>query len=490
MPVFRCDVSDINSSNGAFLTSLFDDICKEYSWCDSRLYNLVRNNLSFDFKTVSWRSVNYDLNPMYSVQAVSKAAKENRAGVSPLGSNSSVKPYMIPVMNYDVNYTDIFIIINPYYFGIIQPKRGFIIVGLIKPETLNDDYVYVYASGLTFSSPLDTRIANFNATDKFFMCFPVDSTTFHGADEHNLYVSVESYKSRQSMQLQVGVDKNGNPIYAPFAFDKGVLNFDTCILSNAVPDGINIPNERHFINETKMAHPRNVNTLNDISNIKTIDIFVRDGDRPTLYKFFSHIDHLSYCSSYNFTYWYATKVDYPVRGKKWFLWDVYSDVPYHGLALLVDYHAYFSATELDSNVSISGIDINHKIDYTCNFSMPDNIYGIDLAHVHDYNHNYGGFVPNGAIVIAEYSPTYMIFFGDSSMVVWRRLKRSDLVEYAENSRTYTVYDTDNGFSITFSFYSGMWNVLVPISHNCVIFDIYRYSALQHGGDFGVISSVQ
>lgn len=490
MPVFRCNRQDLSDADSTFLSSLFDDICKVSTWCDVRLYNLLRSCLEFTPNSINWNSSAYNLNPSFSVEAVSKAAKENRGGVSPLGSSTSANPYIIPTMKYNFEYSDIFIVICPNYFGFIQPKAGFIIVGIISPKTLDKDYMYVYTSSISFSTPLDARIADFKPTDKFFMCFPVDIVTFHGDDNHDLFISIESYKQRQSMKLQVGVDKNGHPIYAPFAFDKGVLNFDTCMLSNGVLDDVNLPSEKYFINETETAHPRDVNTLNDITNIKTIDIFVRDGDRKTLYKFFSHIDHLAHCSSYNFTYWYTAKINYPVEGKKWFLWDVYSDVPYHGLALLVDYYAYFSATDLDNNVYISGIDTNHKIDYNCSFIMPDNIYGVDLTHIHDYNHSYGGFIPDGAIVIAEYSPTYMIFFGDSNTVVWRRLHRSDLAEYAENNRTCTIYDIDNGFSITFSFYSGMWNVLVPISHNCVIFDIYRYSALQHGGDFGVISSVQ
>ena len=489
MPVFRCNKRGLSTIDNVFLNSFLDNICKVSMWCDVKLYNLIKGCLEFSPKSISWKSPSYSLNPNFSVEAVSKAAKENRGGVSPLGSSTSVNPYMIPTMNYDSKYTDVFIIVNPTCFGIIQPKAGFIIVGIISPKTLDRDYIYVYTSSLSFSEPLDARIADFKPTDKLFMCFPIDCITFHGEDNHDLFINIESYKQRQSMRLQVGVDKKGNPIYAPFAFDKGILNFDTCLLSNGVFDNVSLPSEKYFINETKTAHPRNVNTLNDITNIKTIDIFVRDGDRKTLYKFFSHIDHLAHCSSYNFTYWYTTKIDYPVAGKKWFLWDIYSDVPYHGLALLL-YYVYFSATEFNIDKSSLIIDIDHKIDYACSYIMSDDVYGVDLLHIHDYNHVYGGSIPDGSILIIENSPVYTIFFGDSNKVVCKLIEKKDLLYYADNNINYIVNDIDNGFSISFSFYNNMWNVLVPINHNCFIFDIYISTSIPHGGDFNVISSIQ
>lgn len=488
MTVFRCNLLDLVGSDGSFLDYLFNGVTVS-TWCNVNLYELVKNNLVFSPKNIKWISDNYNLNPMFSVEAVSKAAKENRGGVSPLGSKTGVKPYMIPTMEYNNNYSEIFIIITPDCFGILQPKCGFILVGSIYSKNITN-YFYVYASTLTFSEPLDSRIANVNEKDKLFMCFPANTSTFYGTDAHNLYINVESYKKKQSMRLQVGVDKYGNPIYAMFAFNKDILNFDTCVLSNAVPEGIHIPNERYFINETPTAHPKNVNTLNSITNVKLIDIFVRDGDRPTFYKFFCHIDHLAYCSSYNFTYWYSTKINYPVKDRHWFLWDVYSDATYHGLALLVDFYPYFSATKISSKVTSWLGNFNNRIDYVCNFVMPSNIYNVDTSHIHNYDCDYGGIIPTGSIVITEYSPIYTIFFGNEDKVVWKKIDRTSLVEKAKNGDTFTLNDDDNNFSVTFSFYSNLWNVLVPVSYNCVIFDISRYVGVDGGGDFGVISSVQ
>lgn len=501
------------------LTYLYDNIDPDNVYINEYLRKYSLENLKKSGSKISWVSKDYLLNPKYKVKAMSKAALTNQGGVSPMGDATEINPYLVPQGSMGVN--ECFIAVGSEYVCFIEPgnQHSFMVVGIINPSGTSVPYVYVYATTFNGNPNFDSRLLDCSPFSPIFMCFPVGIESFHDDDSHKLFINLKSGRGRISMDLVVGYTEKGDPIYKPFTYSTEIINFDDCRLSNDLElyrlgtedeedSDITkltrlIPDDLAFVNPTVTAHPRNVNTLNDITNLKSIDIFVRDIDSLDLFGFFAHIPHLANCSSYHFTKWFTAKIDYPTTGAKWFLCALNKYIPYmkspgkglniyyQGLAMLNNDKIYFSATDLDkAGVSyILASDSTVKVPFNCEAELPNNTFGVETSKVLNKNCVYNNGIPTGSIIVAVYSPTYTIFYGDENNVFSKLIIKQELVDAASKGGNYTLID-DNGFSLVVSFYNNLWNVLVPITYNCVIFDIYKFTSKYEGGDFGVISSIQ
>lgn len=521
MAVFRISANDWKAVNdiSGLLTYLFDNIDPDNVYINKYLRKYALENIKRVGRRLIWQSDSYALNPKYNIKAMSRAALENHGGVSPIGNITELETYLIPYCS--LGNTEVFVVIGSDYIGFIEPNQidPFMFVGIIHPVGTSVPYIYVYGSDIYGDPAFDDRLIDYSTWQYIFMCFPVDISTFHDNDTHKLFINLISGKSIFSMKLITGYTKDGNPIYEPFTYSAKIVNFDDCRLSNDFelyrlgtkdkedPDITKLtrlfPDDLGFVNNPVTAHPRNVNTLNDITNLKSLDIFVRDIDSLDLFGFFAHIPHLANCSSYHFTKWFTAKIDYPITGAKWFLCALDKHIPYmkspgkglniyyQGLAMLNDDQIYFSATDLEKagalNILADGSVT--KIPFNCQAELPDNVFGVETNKILNQNCVYNNGIPTGAMIIATYSPTYTIFYGDENNVFSKLIIKQELVDAASKGGNYTLID-DNGFSLVVSFYSGLWNILVPISYNCVVFDIYKFTANYEGGDFGVISSIQ
>lgn len=521
MAVFRISADAWKAVNdiSGLLTYLFDNIDPDNVYINKYLRKYVLKNIKKLNNKVFWESDNYLLNPKYRVKAMSTAALTNRGGVSPMGNAIEINPYLVPCGFMGVE--ECFIVIGSDYVCFIEPRMQypFMVVGIIYPSGASVPYVYVYAATFNGSPVFDTRLLDCSPYSTIFMCFPVDIVSFHDDDNHKLFINMKSGRGRISMDLVVGYTDHGDPIYAPFTYSTEIVNFDDCRLSNDFelyrlgtkdeedPDITKLtrlfPDDLGFVNNPVTAHPRNVNTLNDITNLKSLDIFVRDTDSLDLFGFFAHIPHLATCSSYHFTKWFTAKIDYPTTGAKWFLCALDKHIPYmkspgkgkiiyyQGLAMLNNDQIYFSVTDLEkagaSDILADGSNI--KIPFNCEAELPSNVFGVETNKMLNPNCAYNNGIPTGAIIIATYSPTYTIFYGDTYNVFSKLIIKQDLVDAASKGGNYTLVD-DNGFSLVVSFYNGLWNVLVPITYSCVVFDIYKFTSKYEGGDFGVVSSIQ
>lgn len=515
---------------------LLNSVDPDNVYINSYLRNYVLNNISFDLNSIYWRSANDMLNPKYVIKAVSKAAKENTAGVSPLGNLTSLESYFVPKAKL-VSNRDSFVIINSEVIGFVAPNKSygapdtedritsFLFIGVINPKGSSVPYIYVYSQEFIFSVDFDSRLTKMDKDrDSIFFCFPVGIDSFHNEDNHNLYISFPSSKQKITLRLVVGYSDDGYPIYANFGFSTGIDNFDDCWLSNGFSkysvssdylksddfpyiDSIEklLPNDLSLVNAVNDAQPRNVNTLNDITNIKLLDVFIRDIDSKPLYKFFSHINNLAYCSSYHFFTYFLAKIDYPVTGAKWFLLNQdnflhmgddtsvtgYLNVHNQGLAVYDNDYIYFSATDMQKAgiPDILSTDVPARLPFIGNAKLPKNIFGVDISTVHNFNCVYVNDIPDGSMVILAYSSVYTIFYGNNDNIYSKLIFKDDLKNAAKAGSTFNLI-SENGFSMSISFYSNLWYILVPVSYNCVVFDIYKYTSFYDGGDHSVVSSLQ